>query len=183
MIPEGVDGVAVRHQLLSEYNLEIGDQTLIGRNQHTQADCIKPCGQCLMMQFMPLPSLLHPFFLQNTQRLMQRIKLINRRLAFVHAETSTGALSDAEALCRLAKAHDCLTIVDAVTSLGGCELNVDQWGIDAIYSGSQNPPKTPLMQTITLSPSSTRLTKHASIPADPGAEIGRVNRFFVLNAY
>lgn len=58
-------------------------------------------------------------------------------LAFVHAETSTGALSDAEALCRLAKAHDCLTIVDAVTSLGGCELNVDQWGIDAIYSGSQ----------------------------------------------
>ncbi len=58
-------------------------------------------------------------------------------LAFVHAETSTGALSDAEALCRLAKAHDCLTIVDTVTSLGGCELNVDQWGIDAIYSGSQ----------------------------------------------
>ncbi len=58
-------------------------------------------------------------------------------LAFVHAETSTGALSDAEALCRLAKAHDCLTIVDTVTSLGGCELNIDQWGIDAVYSGSQ----------------------------------------------
>ena len=58
-------------------------------------------------------------------------------LAFVHAETSTGALSDAEALCRLAKAHDCLTIVDTVTSLGGCELNIDLWGIDAVYSGSQ----------------------------------------------
>ncbi|ABE53697.1 alanine-glyoxylate aminotransferase [Shewanella denitrificans OS217] len=58
-------------------------------------------------------------------------------LAFVHAETSTGALSDAKTLCRLAQEHDCLSIVDAVTSLGGVELLVDEWGIDAIYSGSQ----------------------------------------------
>ncbi len=58
-------------------------------------------------------------------------------LAFVHAETSTGAISDAKALCALAREHDCLTIVDAVTSLGGSELRVDEWGIDAIYSGTQ----------------------------------------------
>ncbi len=58
-------------------------------------------------------------------------------LAFVHAETSTGALSDAEALCKLAQQHDCLTIVDTVTSLGGSPLKVDEWGIDAIYSGTQ----------------------------------------------
>lgn len=58
-------------------------------------------------------------------------------LAFVHAETSTGASADAESLCKLARQHDCLTIVDAVTSLGGCELRVDDWGIDAIYSGTQ----------------------------------------------
>lgn len=58
-------------------------------------------------------------------------------LAFVHAETSTGARSDAKTLCALAKKHGCLTIVDAVTSLGGIELRVDDWGIDAIYSGSQ----------------------------------------------
>jgi alanine-glyoxylate transaminase/serine-glyoxylate transaminase/serine-pyruvate transaminase len=58
-------------------------------------------------------------------------------LAFVHAETSTGALSDAKSLCALAQQHDCLSIVDAVTSLGGVELLVDEWGIDAIYSGSQ----------------------------------------------
>jgi alanine-glyoxylate transaminase/serine-glyoxylate transaminase/serine-pyruvate transaminase len=57
--------------------------------------------------------------------------------AFVHAETSTGALSDAKTLCTLAKKYDCLTIVDAVTSLGGSELRVDEWGIDAIYSGTQ----------------------------------------------
>lgn len=58
-------------------------------------------------------------------------------LAFVHAETSTGACSDAKTLCEIARSHDALTIVDAVTSLGGVELRVDEWGIDAIYSGSQ----------------------------------------------
>ncbi|MDX2425286.1 MAG: alanine--glyoxylate aminotransferase family protein [Cycloclasticus sp.] len=58
-------------------------------------------------------------------------------LAFVHAETSTGALSDAKTLCTLAHQYDCLSIVDAVTSVGGSELRVDDWGIDAIYSGTQ----------------------------------------------
>ena len=58
-------------------------------------------------------------------------------VAFVHAETSTGARSDAKTLCALAKEYNCLTIVDAVTSLGGSELEVDAWGIDAIYSGTQ----------------------------------------------
>ena len=60
-----------------------------------------------------------------------------RLVAFVHAETSTGALSDAEALIELAHAHDCLVILDAVTSLGGSPLLVDEWGADAVYSGSQ----------------------------------------------
>ncbi len=60
-----------------------------------------------------------------------------RLLAFVHAETSTGAQSDAKTLVELAHAHNCLTIVDAVTSLGGSPLKVDEWGIDAIYSGTQ----------------------------------------------
>ena len=58
-------------------------------------------------------------------------------LAFVHAETSTGAQSDVKTLCALAHKYDCLSIVDAVTSLGGSELKVDEWDIDAIYSGTQ----------------------------------------------
>jgi alanine-glyoxylate transaminase/serine-glyoxylate transaminase/serine-pyruvate transaminase len=58
-------------------------------------------------------------------------------VAFVHAETSTGAQSDAETLVKLAHDHDCLSVVDAVTSLGGSPLKVDEWGIDAIYSGTQ----------------------------------------------
>ncbi|HIP53026.1 MAG TPA: alanine--glyoxylate aminotransferase family protein [Chromatiales bacterium] len=60
-----------------------------------------------------------------------------RVVAFVHAETSTGAQSDAQTLVQLAHGHDCLTIVDAVTSLGGTPVKVDEWEIDAIYSGTQ----------------------------------------------
>lgn len=58
-------------------------------------------------------------------------------VAFVHAETSTGARSDAKTLVDIAHRHHCLAIVDAVTSLGGIPLQVDAWDIDAIYSGSQ----------------------------------------------
>ncbi len=58
-------------------------------------------------------------------------------LAFVHAETSTGVRSDAKLLTELAHQYGCLVIVDAVTSLAGSELRVDDWGIDAIYSGTQ----------------------------------------------
>ena len=60
-----------------------------------------------------------------------------RIVAMVHAETSTGAQSDVATLVKLAHAHDCLTIVDTVTSLGGTPVKVDEWGIDASYSGSQ----------------------------------------------
>jgi alanine-glyoxylate transaminase/serine-glyoxylate transaminase/serine-pyruvate transaminase len=58
-------------------------------------------------------------------------------LAFVHAETSTGAQSDAKALAVIARKHGAMVIMDAVTSLGGTPVRVDEWGIDAIYSASQ----------------------------------------------
>lgn len=60
-----------------------------------------------------------------------------RLLAFVMAETSTGALSDAKTLTEIAHRHGALVIVDAVTALGGVELDVDAWHIDAVYSGTQ----------------------------------------------
>ena len=58
-------------------------------------------------------------------------------LAFVHAETSTGARSDAAALCALARENGALSIVDTVTGLAGIPVDVDTWGADAVYSGSQ----------------------------------------------
>ena len=49
-------------------------------------------------------------------------------LCFVHAETSTGALSNAQTLVQLAHDNGCLTIVDTVTSLGGVPVKIDEWG-------------------------------------------------------
>ncbi|WP_407331549.1 pyridoxal-phosphate-dependent aminotransferase family protein [Enterovibrio sp. 27052020O] len=74
-------------------------------------------------------------------------------LAFVHAETSTGALSDAKTLAALARQYDCLSIVDAVTSLGGVPLLVDEWKLDAVYSGSQKCLScVPGLSPVTFSP-------------------------------
>jgi alanine-glyoxylate transaminase/serine-glyoxylate transaminase/serine-pyruvate transaminase len=74
-------------------------------------------------------------------------------LAFVHAETSTGTRSDAAALCALAGEHGVLSIVDTVTSLGGIELKVDDWGADAVYSGTQKCLScVPGISPVTFSP-------------------------------
>ncbi|AEM58088.1 alanine--glyoxylate aminotransferase [Haloarcula hispanica N601] len=57
---------------------------------------------------------------------------------FVHAETSTGVLQPSvPELTDIAHANDALVIADSVTSLGGVELRVDEWGIDVAYSGPQ----------------------------------------------
>ncbi len=73
-------------------------------------------------------------------------------LAFVHAETSTGAQSDAAALAAIARKHGALTIMDCVTSLGGTPVLIDEWGIDAAYSGSQKCLScTPGLSPVTFS--------------------------------
>ena len=61
----------------------------------------------------------------------------SRLVALVHAETSTGALQPLDGIAERVHDHGALFVVDAVTSLGGHELRVDEWGIDAIYSGTQ----------------------------------------------
>ncbi|MDX1732776.1 MAG: alanine--glyoxylate aminotransferase family protein [Halioglobus sp.] len=74
-------------------------------------------------------------------------------LAFVHAETSTGVRSDAAALCALAAQNDALSIMDTVTSLGGIDVKVDQWGADAVYSGTQKCLScVPGISPVTFSP-------------------------------
>lgn len=58
-------------------------------------------------------------------------------LTLVHAETSTGVLQPMDEIAELAKAHGTMILLDTVTSLGGIEVNVDEWGVDAGYSCSQ----------------------------------------------
>ncbi len=74
----------------------------------------------------------------DTGELEQTVKRVRPQvLAFVHAETSTGVLQPVAEISRMAREYDCVLLADAVTSLGGCQLEVDKWGIDICYSGSQ----------------------------------------------
>lgn len=86
-------------------------------------------------------------------------------LSFVHAETSTGAKSDAAALCEIAKKNGALSVVDAVTSLGGIPVDVDAWGADATYSGTQKCLSCPPgLSPITISSRAAHRIKARSKP-------------------
>jgi alanine-glyoxylate transaminase / serine-glyoxylate transaminase / serine-pyruvate transaminase len=58
-------------------------------------------------------------------------------VGIVHAETSTGAWQPIEEIANIAHEAGALIVIDAVTSLGGIPVDIDTWGIDAVYSGSQ----------------------------------------------
>jgi alanine-glyoxylate transaminase/serine-glyoxylate transaminase/serine-pyruvate transaminase len=76
-----------------------------------------------------------------------------KAFAFVHAETSTGARSDAATLAKLARDRGLLTIMDTVTGLGGIDVDIDGWGIDAAYSGTQKCLScVPGLSPVTFSP-------------------------------
>src|SRR5512133_1891916 len=62
---------------------------------------------------------------------------------FVHSETSTGVVADAESLAAAAKEAGALAVVDAVSSLGAVPLETDEWGLDVVVSGSQKALMTP----------------------------------------
>jgi aspartate aminotransferase-like enzyme len=61
----------------------------------------------------------------------------------VHSETSTGVVSDVQALAAVAKEAGALVVVDAVSSLGAVPVEADAWGIDVVVSGSQKALMTP----------------------------------------
>lgn len=89
----------------------------------------------------------------------------SKLLAFVHAETSTGVLSDARVLAEVARRHGVLTVVDTVTSLAGLPVQVDAWGLDAVYSGSQKCLSAPPgLAPVTLSPRALEAIKHRRTP-------------------
>ncbi|MFC1912723.1 pyridoxal-phosphate-dependent aminotransferase family protein [Chloroflexota bacterium] len=77
--------------------------------------------------------IVEPETIEATLKAQKRVKL----LALVHAETSTGVLQPLTEASQIAKRYEALFLVDTVSSLGGEEVAVDEWGIDACYSGSQ----------------------------------------------
>lgn len=84
-------------------------------------------------------------------------------VAVIHGETSTGVLQPLEELARIAHEHDALFLADTVVTLGGCEVRVDDWGIDICYSGSQKCISSPPgLAPITISDRVAELIKNRS---------------------
>jgi alanine-glyoxylate transaminase/serine-glyoxylate transaminase/serine-pyruvate transaminase len=116
--------------------VEPGDKVIVCQNGvfgGRMKENVERCGGTPMMVEDEWGRAVDPQKLEDALKANPDAKIV----AFVHAETSTGAQSDAAELVALAHQHDCLTIVDAVTSLGGTPVKVDEWDIDAIYSGTQ----------------------------------------------
>lgn len=116
--------------------VEPGDKVVVCRNGvfgGRMVENVKRCGGVPVIVDDAWGEAVSPDKLEDALKANPDAKIV----AFVQAETSTGAQSDVKTLVEIAHRHDCLTIVDAVTSLGGSPLKVDEWGVDAVYSGSQ----------------------------------------------
>ena len=115
--------------------IEPGDTVIVGINGlfgTRMADISHRCGATVVPVEAPWGSTIDP---EDVSRALAdtRAKLV----AIVHAETSTGVIQPLTEVSRLAHDYGALLVVDAVTSLGGFPVDVDAWGIDAVYSGTQ----------------------------------------------
>jgi len=116
--------------------LEPGDVALIGVNGYfgeRMVTVAQRCGAEVIRLDAEWGHIVEAEAIEAAFKKQKKVKL----LALVHAETSTGVLQPLIEASRLARQHGALLLVDAVTSLGGHELAIDDWGIDICYSGSQ----------------------------------------------
>jgi aspartate aminotransferase-like enzyme len=66
-----------------------------------------------------------------------------RAIFTTHSETSTGVINDVRTLAEVARGHNTLLVVDAISGLGAVDLPQDEWGVDVVISGSQKTLMTP----------------------------------------
>jgi aspartate aminotransferase-like enzyme len=88
-----------------------------------------------------------------------------RTVFLVHSETSTGVVSDIQALAQVAHHAGALVVVDAVSSLGAVPLETDMWGLDVVVAGSQKALMTPPgLSLVTVSGAAWESSRSASLP-------------------
>ena len=132
--------------------IEPDDSMLVCRNGYfgiRLADIAERCGATVHVMDTPWGKAVDPQMLKDELKKHPGLKAVG----VVHAETSTGVLSDMKELVDVIHESGALAIVDAVTSLGGHEVRMDDWGIDVCYSATQKclgaPPG---LAPISLSP-------------------------------
>ncbi len=115
--------------------LEPGDEALVCVNGvfgNRMCDNVERCGAKLVRIDAPWGQPIDPAQVKEALE-----KCSPKLVAIVHAETSTGVLQPLEEISKIVHDAGALLLVDAVTSLGGVDVRVDDWGIDAFYSGTQ----------------------------------------------
>jgi len=115
--------------------LEPGDEALVCVNGvfgNRMGDNVERCGAKLIRVDAPWGSPIDP------AQVKEALENCSPKLvAIVHAETSTGVLQPLEEISKMVHDAGALFLVDTVTSLGGTDVRVDDWGVDAVYSGTQ----------------------------------------------
>ncbi|MBI5394137.1 MAG: alanine--glyoxylate aminotransferase family protein [Verrucomicrobia bacterium] len=147
--------------------IEPGDEALICINGvfgTRMTDVAQRCGALVTNVKAPWGRIIEPDDVAATLKTMKAPKLVG----IVHAETSTGAWQPMEEISRIVHEHGALLLMDCVTSLGGCPVRVDDWQVDAAYSGTQKCLSCPPgLAPVTLGPralekATKRKTKVAS---------------------
>lgn len=115
--------------------LEPGDKAVVCVNGvfgNRMCDIVERCGAELTRVDAPWGRIVEP---AEVKKALGEVK--PKLVAIVHAETCTGVCQPLEEISKMVHDAGALFLVDAVTSLGGLEVLVDDWGIDAVYSGTQ----------------------------------------------
>jgi len=115
--------------------IEPGDEVLVCVNGvfgTRMSDIVERCGGKLVRVDVPWGKPVTP---DDLKKGLAKSK--PKVVCVVHAETSTGAWTQLPELVKLAHDAGALFIADMVTSLGGCPVKLDEWGVDAVYSGTQ----------------------------------------------
>ncbi|MCU0787914.1 MAG: alanine--glyoxylate aminotransferase family protein [Verrucomicrobia bacterium] len=132
--------------------IEPGDEVIIGVNGvfgMRMCDVAERCGARVTRVESTWGQIITPRQIAEALKTVPRPKLV----AVVHAETSTGALTPVEDIARLAHDAGALFLLDTVTSLGGCPVDIDGWQVDAVYSGTQKCLSAPPgLAPVSLSP-------------------------------
>jgi alanine-glyoxylate transaminase/serine-glyoxylate transaminase/serine-pyruvate transaminase len=116
--------------------IEPGDEVIIGVNGvfgTRMCDVAERCGAKVTRVESPWGTIITPEQVAEALKGVSKPKFV----AIVHAETSTGALTPVEEISKLAHAAGALFLLDTVTSLAGCPVRIDDWQVDAVYSGTQ----------------------------------------------
>jgi alanine-glyoxylate transaminase/serine-glyoxylate transaminase/serine-pyruvate transaminase len=148
------------------YNVvEPGDNVIVCINGFfgtRMADMAKRCGANVILVEAEWGRIIEPDQIREALRSAGGpVKVV----AIVHGETSTGILQPLEEISRIAHEQGALLLADAVTSLAGCELLIDEWGIDVCFSGTQKCLSAPPgMSPLTMSAAAMEVVANRSEP-------------------